>query len=227
MRSSIVAPWRLGDTIMGVTAVGIGGAGLLVLATGLEMMGATRGAWASLLSAAMLEGLLIITALAFSIRRYHCSVDILGFRSVRGYHFWLIPFVALFASLMISGIYTTIVKFCGIDVLVPPELSNSFEEPLGFSRLGLAFIVVVLAPIAEETFFRGFVLQGLTHWTGLFGASIGSSLLFALSHASVGMLIPVFLSGMILAWAFMKTRSLTPGIFAHSMQNSLAFMLAF
>jgi len=210
-----------------VAAVGIGGLGLVLLSIGLESIGLTRGTWASLLTAAMLEGLLILIALAFSIRRYHCSLEILGFRSVRGYHFWLIPFATLVASLIITVIYTIIVETSGMDVLVPPELSDSFNKPLGFSRLGLAFVVVVMAPIAEETFFRGFVLQGLTHSAGPLGASIGSSLLFALSHASIGMLIPAFLSGMVLAWAFTKTRSLTPGIFAHSMQNSLAFMLAF
>ena len=223
----MVAPWRTSDTMMGVAAVGIGGVGLVLLAMGLEIMGATRGVWASLLTAGMLESLLILTALALSVRRYHCSIEILGFRRVRGYHFWLIPFVALVASLMITVIYSAIVEGSGVDVLVPPDLSDSFHKPVGMSRLGLAFVVVVMAPIAEETFFRGFILQGLTHWAGPFGAAVGSSLLFALSHASIGILIPAFLSGMILAWAFTKTRSLTPGIFAHSMQNSLAFVLAF
>ena len=223
----MVAPWRLSDTIMGVAAVAIGGAGLVLLAMGLEIIGVTKGTGASLLSAAMLEGLLVLIALAFSTRRYHCSLEILGFRSVRGYHFWLIPFATLLASLIITVIYTLVVESSGIDVLMPPDLADSFNKPLGLSRLGLAFVVIVMAPIAEETFFRGFVLQGLTHWAGPLGASIGSSLLFALSHASIGILIPAFLSGMILAWAFTKTRSLTPGIFAHSMQNSLAFVLAF
>ena len=223
----MVAPWRTSDTMMGVAAVGIGGVGLVLLAMGLEIMGATRGVWASLLTAGMLESLLILTALALSVRRYHCSIEILGFRRVRGYHFWLIPFVALVASLMITVIYSAIVEGSGVDVLFPPDLSDSFHKPVGMSRLGLAFVVVVMAPIAEETFFRGFILQGLTHWAGPFGAAVGSSLLFALSHASIGILIPAFLSGMILAWAFTKTRSLTPGIFAHSMQNSLAFVLAF
>jgi len=223
----MAAPWRLNDTILGVAAVAIGGVGLVLLAMGLEAIGVTKGTGTSLLSAAMLEGLLILIALAFSTRRYHCSLEILGFRSVRGYHFWLIPFAALLASLTITVIYTLVVENSGIDVLVPPDLSDGFNRPLGLSRLGLAFVVVVMAPIAEETFFRGFVLQGLTHWAGPLGASIGSSLLFALSHASIGILIPAFLSGMILAWAFTKTRSLTPGIFAHSMQNSLAFVLAF
>lgn len=227
MKSSMDAPWRISDTLIGVAAVGIGAVGLLVLSMGLELIGLTRGTWTLLLSAAMLEGLLILIALAFSIRRYHCSLAILGFRSVRGYHFWLIPFAALATSLTISVIYSIIVENSGMDVFVPPDLSDSFNKPLGFSRLGLAFVVVVMAPIAEETFFRGFVLQGLTHWAGPFGASIGSSLLFAMSHASIGILIPAFLSGMVLAWAFTKTRSLTPGIFAHSMQNSLAFVLAF
>ena len=227
MKSSMVAPWRLSDTILGVAAVAIGGVGLVLLAMGLEAIGVTKGTGASLLSAAMLEGLLILTALAFSTRRYHCSLEILGFRSVRGYHFWLIPFAALLASLFITVIYTLVVESSGIDVLVPPDLGDSFNKPLGLSLLGLAFAVIVMAPIAEETFFRGFVLQGLTHWAGPLGASVGSSLLFALSHASIGILIPAFLSGLILAWAFTKTRSLTPGIFAHSMQNSLAFVLTF
>jgi membrane protease YdiL (CAAX protease family) len=123
--------------------------------------------------------------------------------------------------------YTVIVKGIGVDILVPPELSDSFDRPTGMSRLILAFIVVVMAPVAEETFFRGFVLQGLARRAGPMGAAIGSSVLFSLSHGSVGMLVPTFLSGLILAGVFMKTGSLTPGIFAHSMQNSLAFLLTF
>lgn len=227
MSNSVVVPWRLGDTIKGVAAVVLGGAGLLAIAVALNRTGLTSGTGASLLAAAMLESVLIVSAWTFSVRRYQCSFEVLGFRSVRGYHFWLIPFVALIASLVVTGVYITIVEGLGVDVLVPPELSESFEKPEGMSRLALAFVVVVMAPVAEETFFRGFVLQGLAHWAGPIGAAAGSSVLFALSHASIGMLIPVFLSGLILAWAFMKTRSLTPGIFAHSMQNSLAFAIAF
>lgn len=227
MDGSGSAPWQPGDTVKGVAVVVLGGAGLLVFAVVLERMGLTSGAGALLLSAAMLEGLLLAATWFFSVRRYHCSFETLGFRGAKGYHFWLIAILALVASLLVGGVYTVIVKGLGVDVLVPPELSESFEKPQGISRMALAFIVVVMAPIAEETFFRGFVLQGLVSWAGPIGAAIGSSLLFSLSHGSLGALIPVFLSGLILAGVFMKTRSLTPGIFAHSMQNSLAFSLTF
>ncbi len=220
-------PWRLGDTVKGVVAVVLGGAGLLALAVSLERGGLTSGTAASLLAGGMLEALLLLAAWTFSVRRYRCSFETLGFRSVKGYHFWLIPLIAVVASLLAGGIYTLIVNGLGVDVLVPPDLSDSFENPHGLSRLGLAFVVVVMAPIAEETFFRGFLVQGLTPWAGPVGAAVGSSVLFSLSHGYIGALIPVFFSGLILAWVFMKTRSLTPGIFAHSIQNSLAFSLTF
>ena len=220
-------PWRLGDTVKGVVAVVLGGAGLLALAVSLERGGLTSGTAASLLAGGMLEALLLLAAWTFSVRRYRCSFETLGFRSVKGYHFWLIPLIAVVASLLAGGIYTLIVNGLGVDVLVPPNLSDSFENPHGLSRLGLAFVVVVMAPIAEETFFRGFLVQGLTPWAGPVGAAVGSSVLFSLSHGYIGALIPVFFSGLILAWVFMKTRSLTPGIFAHSIQNSLAFSLTF
>lgn len=227
MGSAVAVPWQLGDTVKGVAAVVLGGVALVFLALFLDRTGVTSGAWASLLVAGMLEGLLVAAAWAFSVRRYQCSFETLGFRSAKGYNFWLIPIAALVASLLVGGMYTVIVKGIGVDILVPPELSDSFDRPTGMSRLILAFIVVVMAPVAEETFFRGFVLQGLARRAGPMGAAIGSSVLFSLSHGSVGMLVPTFLSGLILAGVFMKTGSLTPGIFAHSMQNSLAFLLTF
>lgn len=227
MDSNTAPPWRLVDTIKGMVVVVLGGAGLLTLAVILERVGITSGTGASLLAGGMLEVLLILAAWTFSVRRYRCSFETLGFRSVKGYHFWLIPLIALVASLLVGGVYTVIVNGLGIDVLVPPDLSDSFEKPNGLSRLGLAFVVVVMAPVAEETFFRGFLLQGLIPWAGPVGAAVGSALLFSLSHGSIGALIPVFFSGLILAWVFMKTKSLTPGIFAHSIQNSLAFSLTF
>ncbi len=227
MDRSMAPPWRLGDTVKGVVAVVLGGAGLLALAVSLERGGLTSGTAASLLAGGMLEALLLLAAWTFSVRRYRCSFETLGFRSVKGYHFWLIPLIAVVASLLAGGIYTLIVNGLGVYVLVPPDLSDSFENPHGLSRLGLAFVVVVMAPIAEETFFRGFLVQGLTPWAGPVGAAVGSSVLFSLSHGYIGALIPVFFSGLILAWVFMKTRSLTPGIFAHSIQNSLAFSLTF
>ena len=220
-------PWKLGDALRGVAVVVLGGAGVLILAVVLELMGLTSSAGASLLAGAMLEGLMLLAAWTFSVRRHHCSLETLGFRSAKGYNFWVISIIALVASLFVGGIYVVIVDGLGVAILEPPDLSDSFEKPQGMNRLALAFVVIVMAPLAEETFFRGFFLQGLTPWAGPIGAAVASSVLFSLSHGSIGLLIPVFLSGLILAWAFMKTKSLTPGIFAHSMQNSLAFAIAF
>ena len=227
MGSIVAVPWNLADAVKGVAVVVFGGIGLFTLAVVLERTGVTGGTWASILAAAALEGILLVVAWNFSVRRYQLSLEALGFRSVKGHHFWTLPFVALGASLLMTGVYVVVVTGLEVDILVPPELPESFDKPQGIGRLATAFVVVVLAPIAEETFFRGFVFQGLIQWAGPVGAAIASSVLFSLSHGSLGLLMPTFLSGMVLAWVFMKTRSLTPAIFAHSMQNFLAFTLAF
>ena len=223
----MVASWNLADVVKGVAAVVFGGIGLFALAVVLERTGVTGDTWTSILTAAALESLFLIAAWTFSVRRYQLSLESLGFRSAKGHHFWVLPFGALSASLLMTGIYVVIVTGLGVDILVPPELPESFEKPQGIGRLATAFVVVVWGPIAEETFFRGFVLQGLIQRAGPVGAAVVSSVLFSLSHGSLGLLVPTFLSGLVLAWVFMKTRSLTPAIFAHSMQNFLAFTLAF
>ena len=61
--------------------------------------------------------------------------------------------------------------------------------------------VVILAPIAEEIFFRGVVFNAWLREGGRRWAFLGSSALFALIHLSVVALVPIFLLGLALAWS--------------------------
>jgi membrane protease YdiL (CAAX protease family) len=58
---------------------------------------------------------------------------------------------------------------------------------------------------------------------GLWGVCGASALLFAFSHGAVGLLVPVFVSGLLLAWLFLRSRSLGASMTAHALQNALAF----
>ena len=66
--------------------------------------------------------------------------------------------------------------------------------------------VVILAPIAEEIFFRGVVFNALLREGGRRWAFIGSSALFAIIHVSLVALLPIFLLGLALAWIYQRTR---------------------
>jgi hypothetical protein len=86
------------------------------------------------------------------------------------------------------------------------------------------FIIVGLGPLAEETFFRGFLLGSLAPRLGGAGAAVVSSLLFALAHLTPGVMVPIFILGLLLSWLYLKTRSIVPGLIAHSAQNALALL---
>jgi membrane protease YdiL (CAAX protease family) len=86
--------------------------------------------------------------------------------------------------------------------------------------------VVILAPIAEEVFFRGVVFNAWLREGGRRWAFIGSSALFALIHASVVALLPIFLLGLALAWIYQRTGNLLAPIAMHAMVNGMSVALA-
>lgn len=107
--------------------------------------------------------------------------------------------------------------------LVPPSLPPEFIAPnlrwVGFT------VVVLVGPFAEEIFFRGFLFRGLIARFGLWMACIMSAALFSLAHADIALLVPAFVSGLILAFVFWRSGSLWPPILAHTTQNAVAFGL--
>jgi membrane protease YdiL (CAAX protease family) len=113
----------------------------------------------------------------------------------------------------------------GWDFLMPPELPEGLLLPAGwvvFSALALA----VWTPIAEEVFFRGFVLQGLANRWGFAPALVLSSAVFAALHLAPALLLPVFVTGLLLGFLYLRTGSLWPCIAVHAAQNLVAVLSA-
>ncbi|MFN8532928.1 MAG: type II CAAX endopeptidase family protein [Dehalococcoidia bacterium] len=101
---------------------------------------------------------------------------------------------------------------------------------VGNSPLSLAFALLsasVVAPIAEETFFRGLVLQGLNGRLGQVAAVLVSSALFALSHLVPQVLPPIFLLGVFLALLRIWSGSLWPSIALHAAFNTVSLVAVF
>ena len=86
--------------------------------------------------------------------------------------------------------------------------------------------VVILAPIAEEIFFRGVVFNALLREGGRRWAFIGSSALFAVIHISLVALVPIFLLGLALAWIYQRTGNLLAPIAMHMTVNGISVALA-
>jgi membrane protease YdiL (CAAX protease family) len=99
--------------------------------------------------------------------------------------------------------------------------------------VGAAVFVCVIAPIAEETFFRGFFFGALRRWRvtvagrdlGTLLAAIVTGIVFGLAHvgsAPAKYLVPLAFLGFMLCLVRWQTRSLYPCIALHSVNNSLA-----
>lgn len=90
----------------------------------------------------------------------------------------------------------------------------------------------LLAPIGEETLFRGYVFNairltfGSRRW-GVPLAYLASALVFAVIHVTgvtqgaAALIVPIFFIALVLAWGMHRTRSLLPGIVAHAIFNSV------
>jgi membrane protease YdiL (CAAX protease family) len=130
---------------------------------------------------------------------------------------------------VVTAVYQSLVHLHGSDKL-PQSLG------VGSSTAALAaaaVFVCVVAPIAEEFFFRGFIFGALRRWHVVIGghdigtwlAAVITGMLFGLAHAgsaAAQYLIPLGFLGFVLCLVRWRTRSLYPCMALHSINNSLA-----
>lgn len=88
----------------------------------------------------------------------------------------------------------------------------------------IAFLLV--APVAEEIFFRGVVYNAWERERGTWVAVVGSALLFAAIHTSLFALVPIFALGVTLALVYRSTRSLAATIALHAGFNAISVAIA-
>jgi len=108
----------------------------------------------------------------------------------------------------------------------PIEQPKQLPTLHGAGQIGLAaFAVIIVAPFAEELFFRGFLYQALRRWRGVTGAILISAAIFAISHGDPLLMIGIFPLGIVLAFMFQRRDSLVTTIAAHMTYNTIGFVL--
>lgn len=84
-----------------------------------------------------------------------------------------------------------------------------------------ALVIVVIAPVIEETFFRGFLLNRWWRKYGVARAVIFSSVAFAFIHVEI---IGGLVFAVVLSLIYVKTRSLIGPIIVHAANNGIALL---
>jgi hypothetical protein len=117
-------------------------------------------------------------------------------------------------------------------VIVHPKSSDDLFHQLGIHKhavgaaTALAILVCVLAPIAEELLFRGFMFGAMIRWGGPWVAALVVGILFGAVHASSApaiLLIQLAALGVIFCIVRWRTGSILPTIALHAVNNALAF----
>lgn len=107
-----------------------------------------------------------------------------------------------------------------------PESDFMAKMALVGSPVVLILTVAVAAPIFEELVFRGFMYSGFERSLGALPAVLLTSAIFTMMHFQYNYyeLLHIFVLGLVLAWARMRTQSLWTPIAMHAVNNGLAIM---
>ena len=118
-------------------------------------------------------------------------------------------------------------------VLIPHFDSNQAQE-VGFTGLTqqyqyvLAFFtLVVVAPLAEETLFRGYLYGKLRRIAPLWLTVLIVSVLFGAVHLQWNVGVDVFVMSVVVCLLRESTGSIWAGVGVHMLKNGLAFYLLF
>jgi membrane protease YdiL (CAAX protease family) len=124
---------------------------------------------------------------------------------------------------------------------LPPDPGDAASHPIvdalisgnGWQRLQLFILACIIAPVMEETMFRGVLYRHLREATGRLSTATSAllsatvvSFLFAVIHPQGFLAIPVLMA---LAYAFTLARewrgTLLPAMIAHGVNNGVAFTI--
>jgi membrane protease YdiL (CAAX protease family) len=216
-------PWWYAPLAFLAGAVtGLIGAGILWAVFG--VVEASESPWAIVAGTFLLDGALVGAALLFAS----------FVRKPRAWHFGLRPTrfwpavgwaaLGIFSFYVFAAVYTYTLN---------PDVEQQVAKDLGASdsSIGLiaaGFMIICVAPFAEEFFFRGFFYGALRTKFPVAVAAIIDGVLFGLIHfegGTDGLLIvpPLAILGVTFCLVYERTRSLYPVIALHSINNSIAY----
>jgi membrane protease YdiL (CAAX protease family) len=220
-------PWDFGDVLLFLLlyVAGLVVAGLIAVAPVWRSLGerlmpgapaAERTAAGSLAVQAGVYAMALGFILALTLGRRHARVADLGWRMPR---LRWIP-VAVLAAALALVLLTLIAD--AIQALFPQAQNGQVQEVQGEYGHYLAFAIVavsVVAPIVEETFFRGFVYGWMRRHLNVPTAAVLSGCFFALVHFQPVIFVPLAVLGVGLALLYEYSGSLLPGMIVHALFN--------
>lgn len=161
----------------------------------------------------------------FSFKKYQISWQDFGFKKIS-----LKKTLTVASMVFLVGLLMQNGLVAGMEAIgIAPVSADSGMETIIHDKIlpfwSVFLFVVIIAPLMEETIFRGFLLKSFFGKFNPWWAIAFSSLLFAAAHLSFTLLPLYFLMGVLLALVYLRTGSLWPGITFHAINNLAALLI--
>lgn len=171
---------------------------------------------------AVWELVLFVPAWWFTMRKYNVGWQALGLGGFQG------ETVAIGCGLMVlsygcNTFYNLTLAF--FDLQPQVDVIALFDEVSSPWPLFAAGVVV--APVVEEIFFRGFVFAGLREQYGWKKAGLISAGMFTVVHLRPLSWVPIFILGLIFAYLYRRSRSIWPAVVMHVLTNGISLGAAY
>lgn len=172
--------------------------------------------------------ILMVLGIPYWWRRVSTSREELGLKSWVTMTDLLLAPAGLVVYLLLSGILGAIA-----GVVVPwydPNIAQEtgFQGISQYYEYALAFVcLVILAPVAEEVLFRGYLFGKLLKYVPVWAAMLVTSILFGIAHASWAVGVDVFALSIILCSLRLITGNIWASVVLHMIKNGIAFYILF
>ena len=141
-----------------------------------------------------------VSGLKFGLSRVDCTVILWGM------------IVVLATGLVIEPLLA----------LLPDAFMEAISSLMG--RGGWMMLTsIVVAPMLEETLFRGIIQDSLTYKYGPWKGIVLGAAVFGIVHIIPQQVINAFLIGLVLGYIYYQTRSLIPVMVIHCINNAIAY----
>lgn len=162
------------------------------------------------------------TALAADMRALGGALGLRRFDIART-ALWVIGLMVLIFAF--NELYSYVITVLQLPITTNDQVVLQQGKLAPLTTYGVLLGSIIIAPICEELFFRGFVLPGLLHEMSPLWAVLVSAALFAVAHADPGSFLPLFVIGIALGFLRLKTGSTWAGMSLHMLNNTLASVL--
>ena len=182
----------------------------------------------------------LVPALLYAFYAYNDFWDDLGLKNAGkiSHHSWFIflyllsiPLV-IFLHYDIREIFTFPQSWIEADARRDAEMNAlvwGFLSDGTLTNLILALLVMAALPaVCEEVFFRGVVLTNIAKRTGNIHLAVWlSAIFFSAVHIQIFGFLPIIISGVILGYSFVLTKSLWVPIIIHFLNNGIITFIYF